>query len=244
MGQLYFVRAIGTEQVSEHEPMSLENAKEDLVDLYQKTLENHDNGSWFDDKLLIKGKKLISEARIHSDRYHNIKGKILRNVYIPKDNGETTEIDVVYITQKGIFVIESKNYSGWIFGRENDAEWTETFPRQKHHFPNPIRQNYAHICALAECLGISKDYFHGVVAFTEKCTFKTPMPDGVVYTVGLADYIKSFDRIRIDPSQVPETAEAIRKWAAEVGDNPAKAHVVALKHKARGGSRVDWAFLT
>ena len=31
----------------------------------------------FDDKLLIKGKKLISEARIHSDRYHNIKGKIL-----------------------------------------------------------------------------------------------------------------------------------------------------------------------
>lgn len=52
MGQLYFVRAIGTEQVSEHEPVSLENAKEDLVDLYQKTLENHDNGSWFDDKLL------------------------------------------------------------------------------------------------------------------------------------------------------------------------------------------------
>ena len=44
------------------------------------------------------------------------KGKILRNVYIPKDNGETSEIDVLYITQKGIFVIESKNYSGWIFG--------------------------------------------------------------------------------------------------------------------------------
>ena len=39
-------------------------------------------------------------------------GKILRNVYVPKENGETSEIDVLYITQKGIFVIESKNYSG------------------------------------------------------------------------------------------------------------------------------------
>ena len=36
------------------------------------------------------------------------KGKVLRNVYIPKDNNETSEIDVLFITQKGIFVIESK----------------------------------------------------------------------------------------------------------------------------------------
>lgn len=42
-------------------------------------------------------------------------GQILRNVYVPKANGDTSEIDVIFITQKGIFVIESKNYSGWIF---------------------------------------------------------------------------------------------------------------------------------
>lgn len=46
------------------------------------------------------------------------KGKILRNIYIPKENGETSEIDLLYITQKGIFVFESKNYSGWVFGDE------------------------------------------------------------------------------------------------------------------------------
>lgn len=39
------------------------------------------------------------------------KGRILRNIYVPKDNGETSEIDLLYITQKGIFVFESKNYS-------------------------------------------------------------------------------------------------------------------------------------
>ena len=78
---------------------------------------------------------------------------------------------------------------------------------------------------------MSKDSFHGVVAFTENCIFKTPMPDGVVFTVGLADYIKSFRRVQFDPAQIPEIADVIRTWAAEVGANPAKAHVAALKRK-------------
>ena len=168
---------------------------------------------------------------------------LLNDVYLPRKGGGTSQIDHIVVSQYGIFVVETKNYSGWIFGKADDESWTQTLPGQKNQFPNPIRQNYGHVCALVECLGAPKDRFHGVVAFTENSVFKTPMPDGVVYTVGLADYIKSFDRVQIDPSQVPETAEAIRKWAAEVGDNPAKAHVVALKHKARGGSRVDWAFL-
>ena len=45
--------------------------------------------------------------------------KFLFNAYIPKQNGETSEIDVLMLCTKGIFVIESKNYSGWIFGNEN-----------------------------------------------------------------------------------------------------------------------------
>lgn len=74
------------------------------------------------------------------------KGKILRNVYLPKDNGETSEIDVLYITQKGIFVFESKNYSGWIFGDEKGQYWTAMLPnRQKNRFYNPIKQE-SHAC--------------------------------------------------------------------------------------------------
>lgn len=79
------------------------------------------------------------------------KGKILRNVYIPKDNGETSEIDVLYITQKGIFVIESKNYSGWIFGDEKQGYWTAMLPnKEKNRFYNPIKQNRTHIKWLRE----------------------------------------------------------------------------------------------
>ena len=45
--------------------------------------------------------------------------KFLFNIYIPKDEGETTETDMLMICSKGLFVFESKNYSGWIFGSEN-----------------------------------------------------------------------------------------------------------------------------
>ena len=156
---------------------------------------------------------------------------VLNDIYLPSSDGTTTQIDHIVVSQYGVFVVETKNYSGWIFANARDDEWTQVIYRRKSRFQNPLRQNYRHICALAECLGISKDYFHSVVAFTENCTFKTPMPDGVVHTVALADYIKSFDRVQIDPAQVPEVADAIRKWAAEVGANPAKSHVASLKLK-------------
>ena len=68
-----------------------------------------------------RGEKL-TERELKLVRFLGRGGKILRNVYIPKENGETSEIDVLYITQKGIFVIESKNYSGWVFGSEKNYQ--------------------------------------------------------------------------------------------------------------------------
>ena len=78
--------------------------------------------------------------------------KLLFNIYIPKENGETTEIDVLMIHPKGIFVFESKNYSGFIFGSENQKYWTQTLKTRKHvhkeSFYNPIMQNNSHITHL------------------------------------------------------------------------------------------------
>ena len=56
----------------------------------------------------------------------NIPGyrRIKSNVYVPNRNG-TTEIDVVMIHEKGTFVIESKNYSGWIVGSEGQHNWIQ-----------------------------------------------------------------------------------------------------------------------
>ena len=70
----------------------------------------------FDDEWVGKHGEKLTERELKLVRLFGRKGKTLRNVYVPKNNGETSEIDVLYITQKGIFVIESKNYSGWIIG--------------------------------------------------------------------------------------------------------------------------------
>lgn len=98
-------------------------------------------------------------------------GRILRNVYVPTSNGETTEIDALYVTRKGIFVLESKNYSGWIFGDERDQYWTQTTPKGRQTFYNPLKQNAAHCRALVRYLTVNIPT-RSVVVFSERCELK------------------------------------------------------------------------
>lgn len=106
--------------------------------------------------------------------------RILNNIYLKKnDKGETTEIDVLMIRSSGIYVLESKHYSGWIFGSTKDHKWTQTLPgkgrRRKNSFLNPIHQNNLHIRCLIEhltrnqCLNIP---IYSIIVFSDKCTFK------------------------------------------------------------------------
>lgn len=100
--------------------------------------------------------------------------KFLFNLYIPKPNNKTTEIDVLLITHKGLFVIESKNFSGWIFGNESYKNWVQTLPvgrgySQKEYFYNPISQNATHIKYLKPLL--DKDIpIHSFIVFSNRCT--------------------------------------------------------------------------
>lgn len=113
--------------------------------------------------------------------YRNLMGieghkKYIFNCYIPKENGETTEIDVIMIHETGIYVFESKNYSGWIFGTENSRQWTQTLPAgkgksHKSHFLNPIMQNKLHIKWLRSYLNAELPIFSFIV-FSDRCTLK------------------------------------------------------------------------
>lgn len=102
--------------------------------------------------------------------------KFLFNIYIPKSEEETTEIDVLMIHAKGLFVFESKNYSGWIFGNENQKNWYQTLPQgkgksRKESFYNPIMQNRTHIKHLTALL--EEDIpTHSIITFSERCTLK------------------------------------------------------------------------
>ncbi len=107
-------------------------------------------------------------------------GHCLRNVYVPRSDGTTSEIDLIYITKKGLFVIESKNYIGYIFGNEHWNMWTSTvyagkswlgFKKvEKNKFYNPIWQNKGHISSLRHYCGNIEAF--SIIAFSNNCEFK------------------------------------------------------------------------
>jgi len=100
--------------------------------------------------------------------------KFLFNCYVPKEDGALTEIDLIMLHGSGVYVFESKNYSGWIFGNETDARWTQSFPSgRKEHFFNPIKQNNTHIKQLQRFLPwLAADAFRSVIVFSERCTLR------------------------------------------------------------------------
>ena len=130
---------------------------------------------------------------------------MLFNVYVPMNNVKTTEIDLLYITKVGIFVLESKNYKGWIFGTDTNKNWTEvlytrktwTNPRgsEKHSFYNPIMQNNTHINWLRRYLNTSVPMF-SLSVFSSDCEFKaldlshSPNNVFVCYRRDVSDIIK------------------------------------------------------
>ena len=103
--------------------------------------------------------------------------KFLFNCYLPKRNGESTEVDLILLHESGIYVFESKNYSGWIFGTETQQYWTQSLPGRygqahKVKFFNPILQNQAHLKWLGEYLGIDSHFFYSCIVFGDECTLK------------------------------------------------------------------------
>jgi restriction system protein len=99
---------------------------------------------------------------------------LLNNLTFILPNG-TTQVDHVLVASTGIFVIETKHYTGWIFGGERQAEWTQVIFKKKSRFQNPIRQNYAHVRTLQELLKLPDSAFFPIVVFTGDAEFKTDL---------------------------------------------------------------------
>lgn len=108
------------------------------------------------------GEFITSYAIDNVNDYH----RVIKNLYIPYKN-KTSEIDIVLVTTKGFYVIENKNYSGWVFGNEKYKNWYQTFPNgEKYTFYNPIWQNRTHIRALSQFLTADINLFHSYIVFS------------------------------------------------------------------------------
>jgi hypothetical protein len=140
-------------------------------------------------------KKLTS--KFSSTQYH-----LLNNITIPIEDG-TTQIDHILVSTRGVFVIETKHYSGWIFGDPNSKQWMQVIYQVKTRFQNPIHQNYLHVKAIQKLLDfLPGDQIHSVVVFTGSAEFKTPMPKNVFYLEQLVEHLQAFQEDAISANRV------------------------------------------
>jgi hypothetical protein len=138
----------------------------------------------------FRHRKNIGEALLAAtiDRNFPRPHLLLNNVTLATPEG-TTQIDHVLIADTGIFVIETKHYSGWIFGDPQERQWTQAIYRKKSRFKNPLHQNYGHIKTLQSLFDLPAEHFHSVVVFTGDAEFKTDLGPNVVRLAGLIPFL-------------------------------------------------------
>lgn len=164
---------------------------------------------------------LMARLRLERSSY-----RLIRNVTLPTEDG-TTQIDHIIVSRYGIFVVETKNMQGWIFGGPKQKTWTQKVYKSSHRFQNPLHQNYKHTRTLRALLGLDADKLFSVVVFVGDSTFKTPMPDNVTYAGGYIAYIRSKTEIVLSEEEV---ARAIALIESERLAPSIKTHLQHARH--------------
>jgi len=120
----------------------------------------------------------------------------LINNIIVVNEGESSEIDHVVVSSFGVFVIETKNYSGKIYGNERSPYWKQYLKKSEFEFRNPVRQNYGHVMALKKVLpDCPPEAFIPVVVFTGDAELNISTPTATVIKIkDLMDTIESYNK--------------------------------------------------
>ena len=140
----------------------------------------------------------------------------LDNILIPLPDGGTTQIDHIVVSPYGLYIIETKNMGGWIYGNEYDSQWTQVLYKQKYTFQNPLRQNYKHCQVIASALNLDNSLVHSVIVFIGDSEIKTPLPANVCNGgTAYLNYIKQPREARIPLPELPRLIAAIQKLRLE-----------------------------
>jgi hypothetical protein len=180
---------------------------------------------------MLRGR--AGEARVGAvlDR---IGADTLHDVILPDGRGGSTQVDHLVLTGAGILVVETKNYSGLVFGQEREAQWTQRLGRRSFRFQSPLRQNYSHLQAVrALAPGVP---VLGRVVFTDNARFPQGAPEGVSI---LADLRRDLANLIGDAAPSPDLrlGWATLKTRADKSPEGRKAHLEGLRER-HGPDRV------
>lgn len=153
----------------------------------------------------------LARLYLAKDKYH-----VIKDVTLATDDG-TTQIDHIIVSRYGVFVIETKNMKGWIFGSAHQKTWTQKIYKHSSKFQNPLHQNYKHVKTLEGLLSIPASAIHSLVVFIGSATFKTEMPANVTQAGGYIRYIKSMDSELLSQSEVDNVIADIEQLRLQRG---------------------------
>lgn len=146
---------------------------------------------------------LSAKMFLDKEQYH-----LIKDVTLPTEDG-STQIDHIIVSKYGVFVVETKNMKGWIFGSPNQKMWTQKIYKHSSKFQNPLHQNYKHVKTLGTLLGLNGQQIYSVIVFIGDSTFKTDMPENVTTGGGYIRFIKSKNQPVLTDDEVKEITSKI-----------------------------------
>ncbi len=123
---------------------------------------------------VMNSKRLMGEYESSCElkSYEALGGRFLYDVYLPDENGNVVKMDMLFITPKGIFIIDNKSYKGRIIGDEDGKKWIErTRIKKDRRFDNPLIENAKKVDNLKRLLSISLPVV-SLLVFSDKCKFR------------------------------------------------------------------------
>ena len=185
--------------------------------------------------------------------------KTVSNILIPAGK-EKTQVDAVFISKKAIICIEFKNLGGWIFGSENQKQWTQSFAKnEKYYFYNPVLQNRVHCRALAKILSTVPENIVSLIVFSGRCQLKKiNCPNTTVIRLDeLDEYLYGFELNHEDrfteknvdavqgllelykptPEQIEEHIERVKKYTEGMECPKCGSELEMIKKQYKNGRR-------
>ncbi|NLN57488.1 MAG: NERD domain-containing protein [Gammaproteobacteria bacterium] len=184
-------------------------------------------------KPFLKGKVGEFAVSTHVKLYLDERYILLNDVTLPDESAGTTQIDHILLSPFGVFVIETKNYKGWIFGGERQKVWTQKIYKKSYKFQNPVYQNYKHIKVLESVLSdiVEPQLLHSVIVFMPDCEFKTSLPKNVFKGSAWIEFVKGFQHEVIPPMKLKRIQLRIEKEILEKSWKTNREHVENLKQR-------------
>lgn len=167
---------------------------------------------------------------------HSLQLDALHDIILVDDRGPT-QIDHVVKTPSGFVVLETKNYTGFIFGRWDSSSWTQRIEHDgKEHdipFQNPVRQNFRHRKAVEHAIGESSIAVASYVVFVGDAKIGDSVASRILKFDKLGHTLWSSERPRANSGNLEAAWERLR-LAAQRGELRRDEHLAMLR------SRPEW----